>query len=423
MSPKRAARGGSWTRVEDVVETLAARWDRGAYLRAYAGGEAWAPVSVPLSGPKADDLLNDPDAVVRWAEQVRSAGRTVGGRERFAIEYRSVRSRALGANEVPARIRVDTLDQLVELLGTAADVDAVDRVLATTRREVPALVPWVCKHPREAIANRGVWDLLLDTVRWIRDHDMAASDVRHLDVAGVDTKFVERHRKVLGRLLDQVLPPERIDPDAKGFAGRYGFRRRPSYVRLRLLAPFPQIPAALTELEVRADELARTELPLATVFVVENKASYLAFPKVANAAVVYGGGFAVTVLEAVPWLAGRELVYWGDIDTHGFAILDRLRERVPSVRSILMDRDTLVAHLGQVVAEANPTSAPLGSLSPEEADLYRDLVEDRYGTNVRLEQERIRFSLVRQALEPWTSARPPVTGPGSFSHTNSGPGA
>ena len=34
----------------------------------------------------------------------------------------------------------------------------------------------------------------------------------------------------------------------------------------------------------------------------------------------------------------------------------------------------------------------------------KDLVEDRYGTSVRLEQERVRFSQVERALEPWMDA-------------------
>jgi hypothetical protein len=251
------------------------------------------------------------------------------------------------------------------------------------------------------VANHDVWPQLVATVRWIVDHDTSRLDVRHLDVPGVDTKFVERHRKVLGPLLDQVLPPERVDPGAPSFAARYGFRRRPSYLRLRLLAPVPTFPATVTEVQLRVDELAATELPVDTVFIVENQATYLAFPSVPGAVVVFGEGFGTTVLEAVAWLRKKQLVYWGDIDTHGFAILHRLRERVPSVRSLLMDRATLLAHREQIVGEPTPTSASLEFLTSEEQELYRDLIEDRYGPSVRLEQERIRFSLVGQALEPW----------------------
>lgn len=391
----------TWSRVEDLIATLRARWDRGTYLRAYAEGAAWTPVSVPVKGPAAADLMNDMDASLRWVERFHTDSRDRRGQPRFVIEYRTVRSRALGRNEVPARIRLDTLDQLASLLGTSDEVERCDRVLEITRRDLPHAAGWVAAHPLTAVANHEAWPQLVSTVQWIVGHETSHLDLRHLDVPGVDTKFVERHRKVLGPLLDQVLPADRIDPSAPTFAARYGFRPRPTYVRLRLLAPVPTFPAAVTEVQLRADELTATELAVDTVFVVENQATYLAFPALPNAVVVFGEGFGTTVLEAIPWLHRRQLVYWGDIDTHGFAILHRLRERVPSVRSLLMDRATLLAHRDQVVKEPSPTTVPLGSLTPEEQDLYKDLVEDRYGPSVRLEQERVRFSLVRQALEPW----------------------
>ena len=119
---------------------------------------------------------------------------------------------------------------------------------------------------------------------------------------------------------------------------------------------------------------------------------------------MFGGGFSVTTLELVAWLADKEVVYWGDIDTHGYAILDRLRARLVSARSILMDRRTLLAHRNQLTTEDAPTNAVLPHLTPEEAAIYRDLVEDRYGSAVRLEQERVRFALVRSALAAWTNA-------------------
>ncbi len=34
-------------------------------------------------------------------------------------------------------------------------------------------------------------------------------------------------------------------------------------------------------------------------------------------------------LAEASWLKERDLFYWGDIDTHGFAILDQLRGHFP----------------------------------------------------------------------------------------------
>jgi hypothetical protein len=93
-----------------------------------------------------------------------------------------------------------------------------------------------------------------------------------------------------------------------------------------------------------------------------------------------------------------DAVYWGDIDTHGFVILDRLRRHFPRLRSVLMDRATLAAHPSQWVTEATPTSVVLEHLTPPELELYRGLVAGEPGPAVRLEQERVSFGWIRQAL-------------------------
>jgi hypothetical protein len=132
--------------------------------------------------------------------------------------------------------------------------------------------------------------------------------------------------------------------------------------------------------------------------VVENEITYLAFPLPAQAIAIFGGGYAVDVLEPLGWLASLDLVYWGDIDTHGFAILNRLRHRFGHVRSMLMDRATLLAHRGQWVTEPRPTAVRLDLLDAEEAELYQDLTTGALGPSVRLEQERIAFATIERAL-------------------------
>jgi hypothetical protein len=71
--------------------------------------------------------------------------------------------------------------------------------------------------------------------------------------------------------------------------------------------------------------------------------------------VVFGLGYGLERLADVEWLRQVEVHYWGDIDTHGFGILNRLRARLPDAHSFLMDRSTLEAHRalwGQEPAES-----------------------------------------------------------------------
>ncbi|GAA1061408.1 hypothetical protein GCM10009573_28350 [Agromyces bracchium] len=113
---------------------------------------------------------------------------------------------------------------------------------------------------------------------------------------------------------------------------------------------------------------------------------------------LWGKGYDANQPASLSWLRGTPVAYWGDIDTHGFAILNRVRTHLPQATSLLMDRATLLAHEDRWGQEASPTSASLSDLSHAESALYEDLVTDRFGASVRLEQELIDWKWVTEAL-------------------------
>ena len=215
---------------------------------------------------------------------------------------------------------------------------------------------------------------------------------------GVDTKFIEHHRGVLGELLDLQLAPDRIDADATDFAGRYRFRRKPGYVRFRA----PGF-CGFSELSVRAGEFAAPPPGTRRAYVVENEITYLAFPLPGGAIVIFGGGYAVDVLEPLGWLTNLDLIYWGDIDTHGFAILNRLRHRFSDARSMLMDRATLLAHRDQWVTEPRPAVARLELLGRRGSDPSPRSRRWQPGPSVRLER--------LQSASPLSSEPSPASQP------------
>ena len=371
---------------------------RGLYLRAHVLGEPWEPVSLPVRAPTAVDVLEALDDVVAWAARFHRGAVDRGSQDKFHITYRTLRGSGLGNNEVPARITVETFAQLVELLDVGEEVTSLQEILATTQSELPELVAWVTAHPLTALDHRASWHELLGTVAWIQSHDTSQVYVRQLDVPGVDTKFIEHNHGILRALLDAVLPREQIDPTGTQFDRRFLFRTKPATVRLRLLHPVAAFPDGVTDLRIPVTELAKLDIPVESVFIIENEVTFLAFPRVVSGIALFGEGYALGVRD-ISWLASKDLVYWGDIDTHGFAILNKLRSTFPAAESMLMDEATLLAHRSQFAIETAPTRDRLPHLTSAEAALYQDLIEDRFGHSVRLEQERIRFSLVDEALQ------------------------
>jgi len=381
-------------------------------LAGFTAGRDWEPLGVPLRGPAAGEIAERLGEVQEWAAEW---GRAERGPLR--VEYKKVGGRQVGANMIPCRAWIDGYDRAWELLGVRAEVRRFSSLAEATAGSCPRLVPWLTRRPMQLLRLADRWDKLLATVRWIDERQSPGMYLRQVDVPGVDTKFIEHHQGVLAELLDLQLDPDRIDAGAADFACRYRFLRRPGYVRFRskggpggwvppgeglggsggVVPPWPAL-CGFSELSVRVDELGAPPPGTSRTYVVENEITYLAFPLPGDAIVIFGGGYAVNALEPLGWLADLDLVYWGDIDTHGFAILNRLRHRFGHARSMLMDRATLLAHRGQWVTEPRPTAATLDLLDAEEGELYRDLVDGTLGPSVRLEQERIRFAAIEQAL-------------------------
>ncbi len=382
-----AAAGAPWTRPADVREAVRRRWP--ALLTAFLTGQEWAPLDIPLRGPGPAEIGGRLAEVQAWAAEWERAARGP-----LRVEYRQVGGRLVGANQLPGRAWLDGYAQAWDLLGTRREVSELVALAGRAKAECPRVLPWVERNPVSVLRLAADWDRLLATVRWIDEHQRAGLYLRQVDVPGVDTKFIEGHKGVLSRLLDLHLHPARINAGAPDFAGRYGFRRKPDYVRFRYAGPG----APYTELTVRADEFTAPPPGVTRACILENEVTYLAFPLARDSIAFFGDGYAVSVLASLDWLAGLDLVYWGDVDTHGFAILNRLRGRFPHARSILMDRETLLAHQSQWVTEKTPTKAALGLLDPAEQAVYQDLVNGTFGPAVRLEQERVSLASLEQAL-------------------------
>lgn len=240
---------------------------------------------------------------------------------------------------------------------------------------------------------------MLAAKNWLDWNRNSGLYVREVDEPGVDTKFIERHRAVLAQLLDV---PTSVPGNMKSFAAHLGYAVKPSMVRLRFDPALLDMPAGITEATFRFDELSALDLQPQHVLIVENEVSYLSMSVPPYGVVLWGKGYDADQSASLAWLKRADethrVRYWGDIDTHGFQILHRVRTHLPNVRSVMMDRKTLLAHEDRWGQEPKPVNARLPNLAADDAALYADLVTGRYGPQLRLEQERIDWAWARRAL-------------------------
>jgi hypothetical protein len=386
-----------WTTPGDLRRQVMGYWTRGRILAASVTGEPLFPLKLTLRQPDAGALGRHFEAVRAWIRDLDENSRTAKGFG-YDIEWTEVNHRQLGRNRMPGRIRVATETDALRLIGKAQSGRQFRKLADAATSRFPPLAAFLARRPFTVLEHADDWPRILAVLAWFREHPRSNLYLRQVDIAGVDTKFVEARRMLFSELLDIVL--ERNDGPPSGaatFEQKYGLRAKPPIIRFRALDCSVAV-AGLTDLAIPASDFAALKMAARHVFITENEVNGLAFPGFPGAIVIFGLGYSVELLQSASWLAAAQIHYWGDIDTHGFAMLDRLRSAFPAARSLLMDRATLMAHRALWVTENTPSRATLSRLAPDEQALFADLVHHRLGEKVRLEQERVSYACLEKEI-------------------------
>lgn len=341
-------------------------------------------LTIGLHPPTEAVVADDPDAAVAWVRAWR------GYDGPGDVDWRRRRWPSYGTQPVPEKLTLTGASTIAQAAGAGREWRSVLRRRAELAALAIAAVP--ASAPGRALARTATrwlalddddFGLLLRVVQWISEHPGSGLYIRQLPIPGVDTKWVARHRGLVADLLDGL----RGDGDL-------GVHRLPRMCDVAV-CDRALLPGAPRHFSAPLGELADLDLRPARVVVLENKEGLYALGRMPATLALHGGGYAAHELAALPWLGAAECLYWGDADTHGFAILDRLRGHLPHVRSLLMDTETLDAWESLAVGEPKPIDrTDLPNLTDAERAAFAR-VRDR---GLRLEQERIPWPYVVQSL-------------------------
>ena len=390
-----------WSDKKSLLTQLQRLWDRGLILREYLCDSDLFPRRLIFKTPDSKALTNEFDAVRCWiAETQKLSG--------FRVVYKTVRHRVIGENSLPSEVWVDTPETAIALLNKQQEIMAFSELISQTQQRAPELITWISQYPHKALSLAEIWPKLVDFTLWRKQHNNPNIYLRQVSLPGIDSKFIEQQRSILASLLDLSLPAEQIDSEMTGtrqFEQRYGFRSKPERIRFRLLdSKLAMWPDADNDISVSASDFqALYQQPqfsrhINRVLVTENEINFLAFPPQKNSLLIFGAGYGFEALAQADWLSRVEINYWGDIDTHGFAILDQLRSKFPHVRSLMMDEITLMTHREFWGREDTQKTGQLHRLMADEQKLYQDLLANTYQSHLRLEQERVHFEHLIAAL-------------------------
>lgn len=383
-----------------LKQKLLKKWQGYALQRAWLQGETLFPLSIKIPRPTDKVLLHDFAGLRQQIARLQEGLADLPG---IKLQQHEINYPTMGRQWLPASVEFADMAALARFLGQAQSwrnfCAESERLLGA----FPVLRAWLVDNPAQLDKQAGHWPELIAVCRHFCAHLRPDCYLRQLDIPGVDTKFIEQHRSILRSLLDQLLPEQAIDQRVTGlsdhgFERRFGLRYEEPQIRFRLLDPQLEAEfAGASDITLTVRDFARLDLLVDRVVITENKINGLAFPAVRNGLVIFGLGYGVQLLKEVAWLGACQIHYWGDIDSHGFAMLSQLRGYFPRTRSLLMDEATLLACRplwGSEPAATAHRAEELPNLNEAEQLLYQRL-KSYWQPNVRLEQERIPFSLLK----------------------------
>lgn len=352
------------------------------YLVAMAEGAPFTPIEIPFRKVRASDPF---DAVRCGVETLIGGSRERRGTG-YTVTLEPVNTRLYGTQHHPVRIAFESEPDYLGYLGRRGEVTRLRADIDLIRVTLPVLDAWVRRSVRVVVANAGRWGDLLTVCQYFLNHPRPNLYARELPL-GVHTKFVEEHQSVLRELLDELLPPEAIDPAATRFEERFLLRYDEPLVRLRFLDAAVQrrLQCPVSDLSVPVGEVGALDLAGAICVITENRMNFLTLPSLPNAVAIWGGGFRAELLRRVHWLADCRLLYWGDIDAQGFQILSQLRSAYPQTESVMMDLPTFETYRAFAVPGTPCAVESLSHLRPAEQAAFAYVAENA----LRLEQEKI----------------------------------
>ena len=359
----------------DAVRDALARRYRGRRAEWLAGEGPW-PMAIPLGCPSEQEAQRQADAVRAWVAAWRmwqGAGELVWSERHW---------RTLGVQSLPERLLLRDPAEVAAWIGESHNWQRAHGRYRHLAPRWPRLSRYFEVLSGYADADIERLEALLD---WLERHPNSNLYPRQLPIPGLDTKWLE--------------PRTSLIADLRGGAD-WGLRKIPYLVRFCILdASLRRRLGGLSDVAARLEDLAELDLPAERVFIVENLQTGLAFGEHPGSVVFMGLGYGAGALARLPWVASARCIYWGDLDTHGLAILASARASLPGLESVLMDEETMLLHRDLWVHEKEQCSTGvLPMLGAAEQEVYRGLKEQRWGVNVRLEQERIAWSYAAPRL-------------------------
>jgi hypothetical protein len=358
-------------------------------VSAELNGESIFPLFIPankkISGTNFSELTAAIVPLYQQSKQAKGKGYSIEWKEK-TIEGTK--------HKIPEKIYFETLDDYLTSTGRIKDFASINQSYKLLTDTFTTLKDWAIANALFILNNAAIMEDLVRVCKYFHQNKPPHNlYLRELPVE-VHSKFIEDNSGQLRKLLDILLQADWINNSETDFCSRYYVKKPAVYAQMRVLDDALKPSVGFDELALTLDDSALLDWKPAKVFIIENKACFLSFPKVKNAVAIFGEGFKSRISKHIPWLEKTELYCWFDLDAAGFEMLNIIRQYYPNAKSFLMDEETY-NQFSQFSVNSAYRKLSLEYLNTTESKLYELLLAN----SIRLEQERISNYYISERLK------------------------
>lgn len=228
-------------------------------------------------------------------------------------------------------------------------------------------------------------ETLLRTLVIVINNKSNGSDkyIRHLDIGGIYTKYIEQNIKIIETIMRYLLP------DFVDLVKWLDLNEKP---QCWILSAIPDLPIDYCRIDVKTLENLNVHYP---VLIVENEEPIYTLGKLNLPLFILGGKG-----KNLDWISsiktnGQPIYYWGDIDADGLLMLSLAKEKNADIQPFLMDLSTFETLRQHTVDDTTTLLNTPNYLEPNEVELFHTVLAQ----GLRLEQEKIPLPFVLDHLK------------------------
>ncbi|PUZ23814.1 hypothetical protein GA0116948_108124 [Chitinophaga costaii] len=368
------------------IKKQALRWWK-PLLQSYILEEPFFPKSIDRIGKvksghitaRFEMLLAEIEELYRYSKNQTGKG--------YLVQTAGRNFRRTGSHELPDAIVFETIDDYIYFIGYKKEWSIFLENYSTIMNITPRLKDWALNNCLWLTDKDIGWNDVLKVCQYFIETPRPDLYLRQLPIE-IHTKFIEENNALIQSLLDFLIPDHIRSLTQKRFAERFFLKYDEPLIRMRFLEENQQANFKFRDISIPLSDFEKLELLAKNVLIAENKMNFLTLPLMHSTVAIWsGGGFNIAYLKNADWLLNKKIIYWGDIDEHGFQILHQLRTYHPHAKSVMMDRTTYETFNIYAVSGSRNKSQNLNLLTKDENDLFQYL--KTLDSNNRLEQEKI----------------------------------